>query len=78
MDGDQSNIVLCEEGITEKVFGEEWSQVQAVRQHEGIHLNAENELENYLKSAVAATEANAGMVNRSLKNNVSQNFDINV
>lgn len=78
MDGDESNIVLCEEGITEKVFGEEWSQVQAVRQHEGIHLNAENELENYLKSAVAATEANAGMVNRSLKNNVSQNFDINV
>ena len=77
MDGDESNIVLCEEGITEKVFGEEWSQVQAVRQHEGIHLNAENELENYLKSAVAATEANAGMVNRSLKNNVSQNFDIN-
>ena len=78
MDGDESNIVLCEEGITEKVFGEEWSQVQAIRQHEGIHLNAENELENYLKSAVAATEANAGMVNRSLKNNVSQNFDINV
>ena len=78
MDGDESNIVLCEEGIREKVFGEEWSQVQAVRQHEGIHLNAENELENYLKSAVAATEANAGMVNRSLKNNVSQNFDINV
>ena len=36
------------------------------------------QLENYLKSAVAATEANAGMVNRSLKNNVSQNFDINV
>ena len=62
MDGDESNIVLCEEGITEKVFGEEWSQVQAVRQHEGIHLNAENELENYLKSAVAATEANTGMV----------------
>ena len=40
MDGNESDVVLCEEGVTEEILGEERSEVEAIGQNQGIHSSS--------------------------------------